>query len=48
MICAFMFKMYDFIHSSTLVMLDKLLGSLRISLQNVHTLPFCDWVSNST
>ena len=41
------FKMYDSIHSSTLVMLDELLGSLRASLQKVHTLRFCDWVGNS-
>src|SRR3954454_16740715 len=34
------FKMYDFIHSSTQVVLDELFESLRISFQNVHTLGF--------
>lgn len=47
MIRAVTFKAYDFIHSSTQIVLDELVESLRIRLQNVHTLRFCDRVGNS-
>jgi hypothetical protein len=47
MVRAATFKTYDFIYSSTQIVHDELVESLRVSLQNVHTRRFCDRVGNS-